>query len=140
MKLNPKQVILYSGDNDIIAQKSVASMTKTIQDICEKIWAYNPNVQVTFLYTKPSDTAFKVTYKDSVTTGINVIEYTNRNITKWGKENHPDSFDAIDSFTPFLSWSPKRLNEMYFKSDLLHLNQTYGYPVLNELVEPKLLK
>lgn len=140
MKLNPKQVIIYSGDNDVIAHKSVTSMCTTIQNICEKIWAYNPNVKVTFLYTKPSDTAFKVVYKDSVTTGINVIEYTNRNITKWGKENHPDKFEVIDSYTPFLSWSPKRLNEMYYKSDLLHLNQTYGYPVLNALVEPKLLQ
>jgi hypothetical protein len=140
MKLNPKQVVLYSGDNDVIAQRSVASMIKNIQDICEKIWAYDPNIKVTFLYTKPSDTAFKIMYKDSVTTGINVIEYTNRNVTKWGRETHPDNFDAVDSFTPFLSWNPKRLNEMYFKSDLLHLNQTYGYSVLNELVAPKLLK
>jgi hypothetical protein len=140
MKLNPKQVVIYSGDNDVIARKSVTSMATTIEKICEKIWDYNPNVKVTFLYTKPSDTAFKIKYKDSVTTGIDVIEYTNRNVTNWGKENHPDKFEAIDTYSPFLSWSPKRLNVVYFKSDLLHLNQTYGYPILNALVTPKLIQ
>jgi lysophospholipase L1-like esterase len=139
-KLNPKQVVLYSGDNDVIARKSVGSMSLNIQKLCEKIYEENPGVVITFLYTKPSDTAFHITYSDGITTGINGIEYVNRNMQKWGEQNHPDDFNVVDSYIPFLSWQPKRLAEQYYQKDKLHLNQTYGYPVLNELLAPMLLK
>ena len=138
-KLNPKQVVVYSGDNDIIAQRSVGSMCVNIQRLCNTIWEADPEVVITFLYTKPSDTAFHILYRDGITTGINAIEYTNRNITNWAKQTHPLNFNVVDSYLPFLNWGPKRLNTKYYKDDFLHLNQTYGYDVLNRLLMPKLL-
>jgi hypothetical protein len=137
-RLNPKQVVIYSGDNDLIARRSVAQMTTDIQRLINRIWTLAPDVPVVFLYTKPSDTAFKILYADKITTGTAALEYTNRNIANWGRQNHATKFVAIDTYTPFLLWNPKRLDTKYYQADRLHLNQSMGYPVLNRLVTPAL--
>lgn len=143
-KLNPRQVVLYSGDNDVVARRTVGSMVQDIQKLCNKIWEQNPDVHITFLYTKPSDTAFKIVYPDKVTTGITAIEYTNRNITLWGNSAavqslHPGKFSVSDTYAPFLLWNPKRLDEKKYQADKLHLNHTLGYPALTKALLPKLI-
>ncbi len=137
-KLNAKQVVIYSGDNDIIARRSVAQMTVDVQKLINRIWTLVPDAHVTFLYTKPSDTAFKITLSDKVTTGIMGIEYTNRNIANWSKNSHSHHLNVVDTYSPFLLWNPKRLSEKHYQADKLHLNQSTGYPVLNKLVGPLL--
>lgn len=137
--VNAKQVLIYSGDNDIIARRRVGDMTTDVANLMKKVWADNPDIHITFMKTKPSDTAFKILYPDGITTGIAAIESTNKNIINWATAYKPAQFSVIDSYSIFLLWNPKRLNTSLYQADLLHLNQSAGYPKLNTATQPMLL-
>lgn len=137
-KVNPRQVLLYAGSNDVIAGKTTSEVTIALQGLMRKIWDENPEVHITYITMHASDTAFKVHSGNNGQTGIQTIEYVNASIKKWITSDHSHHASVIESYSSFLAWNPKRIETRYYEPDKLHLNQTDGYPKLNELTRPKL--
>jgi hypothetical protein len=136
-KVNPKQVLLYAGTNDVVARRTTSQVTQALKDLMLKIWAENPNVHISYITMHPSDTAFKLK-STSGETGIQTIEYTNRNIKNWINTYHSHHADVIETYSGLLEWNPKRVKASHFQADKLHLNQLTGYPYFNNRVFPAL--
>ena len=134
-KVKPQQVLLYAGSNDIITGKSVSEVTLALQELMSKIWDENPDVHITYITIHASDTVFKV-QSDNGQLGIETLEKVNANMIDWITNHHGHNASVVESYRSFLRYDPKRIDVNYYEPDKLHLNQTLGYPKLNELTSP----
>jgi hypothetical protein len=133
-RVKPDQILLYAGSNDVIAGKTTSQVTDALQGLMRKIWNENPGIHITYITMHPSDTAFRVRSEINGNTGVQTMEYVNANMKKWIISEHSNHASIVESYSAFLAWNPKRIDMMYYEPDKLHLNQTHGYPKLNELV------
>jgi hypothetical protein len=138
-KIKPRQVVIYSGDNDIVQKISLSTMQTYFQRICrEKIWAVDSTIKVTFMYTKPSNPTKAIVYP-SGETGWNVIKYFNRNMNNWLQTYHSHHATAsADTYSSNLRYGAL-INEHYKGLNDVHWSKL-GYDVNDERVRPLLTK
>lgn len=126
---NPKQIILYCGENDLASSDTVTAQLvferfKTLfQEIRNKI----PNIPIAFVSIKPSPSRQHLMPK---------MEEANKLIKNFLKKKKKTVF--IDVFHKMLNPDGSPLKDI-FVADNLHMNAK-GYAIWQKAIEPFLLK
>ena len=126
---NPKQIILYCGENDLASSDTVTAPLvferfKTLfQEIRNKI----PNIPIAFVSIKPSPSRQHLMPK---------MEEANKLIKNFLKKKKKTAF--IDVFHKMLNPDGSPLKDIFI-ADNLHMNAK-GYAIWQKAIEPFLLK
>ena len=121
----PKQVVLYSGDNDIAGGKSPEQIMNDFKALAATIHAKLPATQITFISIKPSPSRWHLAEQARKANAL-VKAFTAGN----------SRLDFIDVFTPMLGADGKPRPEL-FLADNLHMNRK-GYDLWVILIKPHL--
>jgi lysophospholipase L1-like esterase len=121
----PKQVVIYSGDNDIAAGKTPEEVLNDFKILFSKIKQANRRAVVTFISIKPSPSRKQF---------MPAIVKTNKLISDFLAEKNRTSF--VDIYNPMLTADGKPRPEL-FKSDSLHMVQA-GYDLWRGILKPYL--
>ncbi len=119
----PRQILIYAGDNDIAGGKSPERVCADFQAFVKKIHAALPQTRIGYLAIKPCSSRWKLVEK---------VKAANQLIADFAKKDERLAY--IDTFTPILGEDGKPNDEL-FKEDKLHLNQK-GYAVWAGVVRP----
>jgi lysophospholipase L1-like esterase len=121
----PKQVVIYSGDNDIAAGKTPETVLADFKALYSKIKAATPRTTVTFISIKPSPSRKQY---------MPQIVQTNALIKAFLEEQKRTSY--VDVYTPMLLPGGKPKPEL-FRADSLHMTKA-GYDIWARVLEPYL--
>jgi lysophospholipase L1-like esterase len=125
---NPKQIVIYSGENDIATDSASAFMVferfKTVYDM---IRAKLPHVSIVYISIKPSPSRMHY---------ANTMQTANRLIKSFLKNKSNARF--VDVYSLMLSSSGQPRQELFLEDDL-HMNQK-GYSIWQKAIQPHLLK
>lgn len=125
---NPRQIVLYVGENDIPNQQLTADsvLAKTI-NLYQQIRARLPNVPIVYIAFKPSPSRDKFQQKAAAANAL---------IAQFLSKEKNTVF--VDVYKLMLSAQGKSRPEL-FVSDMLHMN-SQGYLIWENAVRPYLLK
>ncbi|TPE44423.1 SGNH/GDSL hydrolase family protein [Pontibacter mangrovi] len=124
----PKQIVIYSGENDIAAGNVEApEVLQRFQDVFQSIRQELPQVPVMFVSIKPSPSRIK--YKP-------IIEESNRLIKDYLKTQPKTAY--VNVYKPMLQRNGKPKPEIFIQ-DSLHMNQQ-GYQIWKKKIKPSLIK
>ena len=128
-KYNPKQIVIYCGENDIASSDTITANTvfNRFTTLFSEIRAVYPNVPVVFISLKPSPSRWQL--RDKATS-------TNDMIEKYLSKQKNAEF--INVWKPMLGANGRPRPEL-FVEDNLHMNAK-GYAIWQKLIEPTLLK
>jgi lysophospholipase L1-like esterase len=128
-KYNPKQIVIYCGENDIASSDTITANTvfNRFTNLFSEIRAVYPNVPVVFISLKPSPSRWHL--RDKATA-------TNDMIEKYLKKQK--NADFISVWKPMLGSDGKPRQELFLE-DNLHMNAK-GYAIWQKLIQPALLK
>jgi lysophospholipase L1-like esterase len=126
---NPKQIVIYCGENDLAYSDSVSAQTITnrfiaLFDIIRHVWQ---NVPIDFISIKPSPSRARLMPK--------MVEANNL-IQSFLKTKSNTAF--IDVYHKMLNANGKPITEI-FESDSLHMNAK-GYAIWQKEIAPLLMK
>jgi len=124
----PKQVVLYEGDNDIGAGATPQQVYQSFRVFAELMRRKLPRTQLVFLAIKPSLSRWARYPK---------MQEANKLIRKY-IEAHPKQFRFVDVATPLLAPDGKPRPELY-REDGLHMTPA-GYEIWTRVLEPYLVK
>jgi lysophospholipase L1-like esterase len=125
---NPKQIVIYSGENDIAGGNVQApEVLERFQDVFQSIRQELPQVPVVFVSIKPSPSRIKYTP---------IIEESNKLIKQYLKKQPKTRY--VDVYKPMLRKNGKPMPEIFTK-DSLHMNQQ-GYQIWQKKIAPYLTK
>ena len=126
---NPKQVVIYCGENDIAAADSVTSkmVLQRFQHLFTLIRNRMPGVPILFVSIKPSPSRWQM--KDRMIAA-------NKSIKKFLRKQKRTHF--ADVWTAMLNGDGKPM-ENIFKEDRLHMN-AQGYAIWQKIIEPHLIR
>jgi hypothetical protein len=125
----PKQILIYCGENDIAASKTVTADTvllrlkKLHRLIREKL----PDVPISFVSIKPSPVRAEF---------LPVVIASNKLIEQFCKRSQKTEF--INVFTPMLGDDGKPKEDIFI-ADRLHMNAK-GYQIWKKVITPYLVK
>jgi lysophospholipase L1-like esterase len=126
--LNPKNIIIEIGGNDIIYGKCLSYTENNIRGIIEDIQAYDKKIKIIFLSVPPT----KNTILNSVVPALNATiqnlarEYNFVYLDLWKQMRHPDLPVIKDEYVRYAEFG---------KMDKIHFNEK-GYEVIGQLVRP----
>jgi lysophospholipase L1-like esterase len=125
----PKQIVIYCGENDLAASDTVTAVTvfQRFQTLFNLIRTNMPGVPVVFVSIKPSPSRARFLPK---------VKEANRLISDFMARQEAAVF--VDVFTLMLNEEGSIKSEI-FKSDNLHMNAK-GYAIWQKAIEPVLLK
>lgn len=123
VKHKPRLVIVYAGDNDIAAGKSVKQVEDDFAEFVAIVQKELPDTRIAYIAIKPSVKRWTLADK---------IKDANARIAKQCTENEQLTF--IDVWQPMLDDEGKPRGELFLK-DGLHLNDE-GYKLWASLVRP----
>lgn len=125
----PKQVLVYCGDNDLASSDTITPgiVAGRFKQLFTIIRNKLPNTEITFVSIKPSPSRHKLMAK---------MKETNNLIRAFLATNKNTSY--IDVFSPMLLPGSRAIPGI-FLSDSLHMNNT-GYAIWKKAIEPKLKK
>jgi lysophospholipase L1-like esterase len=124
----PKQIVIYSGENDIAGGTVQApEVLARFQDVFESIRQEMPQVPVVYVSIKPSPSRWD--YKP-------IMEEANQLIRAYLKKQPKTTF--VDVYKPMLNKS-KRPKPEIFLEDSLHMNNK-GYLIWQKAISPHLSK
>ena len=128
-KYNPKQIVIYCGENDIASSDTITANTvfNRFTTLFSEIRAVYPNVPVVFISLKPSPSRWHLRDKAIA---------TNDMIEKYLKKQKDAKF--INVWNSMLGANGKPKQEL-FVEDNLHMNAK-GYAIWQKLIQPALLK
>jgi len=128
-KYNPKQILIYCGENDFAASDTVTAATvfDRFKNLFSEIRAVYPEVPVAYISMKPSPSRWNL--KEKFMSANNLIE----NYLKKQKNTQ-----FINVWKPMLASNGKPKKEL-FVEDNLHMNAE-GYAIWQKLIQPVLLK
>jgi lysophospholipase L1-like esterase len=128
-KYNPKEIVIYCGENDVASSDTITAKTvyNRFTTLFSEIRAVYPNVQVVFISLKPSPSRWHMRDKAIA---------TNEMIENYLKKQKNAEF--IDVWKPMLGPDGKPRQEL-FVEDNLHMNAK-GYAIWQKLIQPTLLK
>lgn len=121
----PKQVVIYSGDNDIAAGKTPEEVLKDFKVLYNKIKESNRHAVITYISIKPSPSRKQY---------MPTIVKTNKLISDFLAEKKRTSY--VDIYNPMLTPDGKPRPEL-FQSDSLHMVQA-GYDLWRGILKPYL--
>jgi lysophospholipase L1-like esterase len=121
----PKQIVLYSGDNDLAAGKSPQQLLTDFQAFVRGARSALPDTRISYISVKPSPSRRHL---------MDRMREANRLISDWARTQ--DRLDFIDVFTPMLGPDGEPRPEI-FAPDKLHLNAA-GYQLWTRIVRPYL--
>lgn len=124
----PKQIVIYSGENDIAGGNVQApEVLERFQDVFQSIRQELPQVPVVFVSIKPSPSRLK--YKP-------IIEEANLLIKDYLQTQPKTKY--VDVYKPMLQPNGKPKPEI-FTQDSLHMNQQ-GYQIWRKKIKSSLIK
>lgn len=125
----PKQVIIYCGENDLAYSDTImaAEAVKRFKTLYGIIRLNLPNATIDYVSIKPSPSRKNI---------INKVKDTNKEIAKFMKKEKNAEF--IDVYTPMLE-ADGNYREELFLEDRLHMNAK-GYAIWKTIIQPYLLK
>ncbi|RSK49291.1 SGNH/GDSL hydrolase family protein [Hymenobacter rigui] len=124
----PRQVVLYEGDNDIGSGASAQEVFQSFQAFEQLMQQKLPKVPLVFLAIKPSPSRWALYPK---------VEEANRLIREY-IEQHPKHLRYVDTATPLLGRNG-RPQPQFYVSDSLHMTPA-GYAVWKKVVGKRLKK
>lgn len=122
---NPDKVLIYEGDNDISAGKSVEEILKSAELIVLKIQQTLPETEIFFISPKPSLARWSMASK-----------YLALNAELEAFCQKTDQVTYIDVWKPMLDEDGKPYEDIFIE-DGLHMNEK-GYKIWREAVSPYL--
>jgi iduronate 2-sulfatase len=125
LKLKPRVVVFYAGDNDIAAGKSPAQVADDFRGFAATVHRELPKTKVIFLAVKPTPARWKLY---DVQTKANALVEASCKGNEW--------LTFVDVVKPMLGADGKPRPELFVK-DGLHMTEE-GYKVWTELVKPYL--
>ncbi|UOG75502.1 SGNH/GDSL hydrolase family protein [Hymenobacter tibetensis] len=128
VRYQPRQVILYEGDNDIAAGATPAQVFESFQQFEKLMRQKLPNTELLFLSIKPSLARWKLDPE---------IREANTLIRKY-IEAHPQQLRFVDVGSPMLGSDRKPRPELYVE-DGLHMTHA-GYKIWTRVLAPYLAK
>jgi Lysophospholipase L1 and related esterases len=128
-KYNPKQILIYCGENDIASSDTVTAATvfNRLKTLFSEIRAVYPEIPIAYISMKPSPSRWNL--KDKFMGANNLIE-------KYLQKQKKAQF--INVWKPMLNSNGKPKTEL-FVEDRLHMNAK-GYAIWQKLIQPVLLK
>ena len=125
----PKQVLIYCGDNDLASSDTVTAglVAKRFSDLFYKIRTSLPATRISFVSIKPSPSRMHL---------IDKMKQANTLIETFLKKQENVSY--IDVFTPMLGTDQKPKKDIFLEDDL-HMNKK-GYAIWQKTIQPYLLK
>ncbi len=120
---HPRMIVLYAGDNDLAAGKSVEEVVEDYSELVHKVRVQLPKVRIAFVSIKPSPSRWRL--KDKI------VE-ANRQIA--GMKD--DRLAFIDVFTPMLGPDGNPRQDL-FEKDGLHPNEK-AYKIWAARIRPYL--
>jgi lysophospholipase L1-like esterase len=128
-RYDPKQVVIYCGENDLAASDTVTGemVTQRFITLFRMIRTVYPNLPIVFVSLKPSPSRDNLKQKMMV---------ANAGIQKFLKKQSNAVF--VDVYHHMLGPDGKGWKPL-FVEDMLHMNKK-GYDIWQKLIEPHLLK
>jgi len=128
-RYNPKQIVIYCGENDVASSDTITANTvfNRFTSLFSDIRAVFPNVPVVFLSLKPSPSRWQLREK---------AKATNQLIEQYLSKQKNAQF--VDVWKPMLGKDGKPRQELFIE-DNLHMNAK-GYAIWQKLIQPTLLK
>jgi lysophospholipase L1-like esterase len=128
-KYNPKQIVIYCGENDVASSDTITANTvfNRFTNLFSDIRAVYPNVPVVFVSLKPSPSRWQLREK---------AKAVNQMIEQYLATQKNARF--VDVWNPMLGKNGKPRQEL-FVEDNLHMN-AQGYAIWQKLIQPTLLK
>jgi len=123
----PKQIVLYVGENDLIKSPDAETVFADFKKLYLHLRAKLPSTPLVYIAIKGSPS--RAQYQDKA-------KKANQLISAFIKGEQHSTF--VDIYQPMLDKSGK-MRPLLFKEDMLHMNGT-GYQIWNKLVIPHLLK
>jgi lysophospholipase L1-like esterase len=124
----PKQIVIYSGENDIATDSVSAEQVLTrFQSVFQKIRAKLPSVPVEYISIKPSPSRLKF---------LPVIKEANELIRNYLRGQSNTHF--IDVFSSMIDGDGQPKKGIYLEDDL-HMNPK-GYEIWQAIIQPYLIK
>jgi lysophospholipase L1-like esterase len=126
---NPRQIVIYCGDNDLAAAEAVSSriVLTRFRKLFGMIRQRLPEVSIVFVSIKPSPSRQKLMPK---------MAAANDMIRKFLKKNKNTAF--VDVYHPMLAKNGRPLRDI-FREDLLHMNEK-GYDIWKQAITPYLIR
>ncbi len=121
----PRQVVLYAGDNDLMNGKTPMAVAAAFRAFVERLRRDLPQVRISFIAIKPSPARAQL---------LEAAREANAAIRAYAKT--VDAVDYIDVFTPMLDADGQPRVELFLE-DRLHLNAA-GYRMWRGIVAPYL--
>jgi lysophospholipase L1-like esterase len=125
---NPKQILIYCGENDIAASQMVTadSVLNRFVRLHQLIRKKYPAVRISFVSIKPSPVRAEF---------LSTIIAANKLIADFCKRNKKTDF--IDVFSSMLNTDGKPMEELFI-ADRLHMNPK-GYLIWSKVITPYLI-
>ncbi len=123
--LEPRIVVIYSGENDLQAGRTVDDVVAAFKETREQLRSASPQARIVFLALKPSPSRRKL---------LPAMREANARIAALCAQDSQCAF--VDVFTPMLDEKGEPRPELFLK-DMLHMNAE-GYRIWKELVAPAL--
>ncbi len=126
---NPKQVVIYCGDNDFAASDTVTAdlVVSRVKELFEMIRKKLPDANIAYVSIKPSPSRIRFMAKE---------EIANKGIKGFLAKQKNTAF--IDVYHLMLTETGRPMPSI-FLSDSLHMNAT-GYAIWKKAIEPYLIK
>ncbi len=121
----PKQIILYEGENDVAAGEKPDSIFAELMQLVEWTRVQIPGIQISLVSMKPSPKRWEL--KET-------MQVMNQKLKQFASEN--EYIDFINIWDPLLEPNGVPVNENY-REDLLHLNAN-GYKIWQKAMAPYL--
>lgn len=121
----PKEVLVYEGDNDLAAGKAPAEVAAEFRQLARTIQEKLPKTKVWFISVKPSPSRAKLEAK---------ARALNAEIEWWSKAQKRVGY--IDVWTPMLGPDGNPRPEI-FREDKLHMNAD-GYEIWKRVIGKKI--
>lgn len=125
----PKQILIYCGENDIAASKTVTadSVLYRFKKLHRLIRSQLPNVPISYVSIKPSPVRAEF---------LPTVIAANELIKQFCEGSKKTNF--IDVFTPMLGDDGKPMEDIFI-ADRLHMN-VRGYQIWKKVITPYLIK
>lgn len=124
---HPKQVVVYSGENDIAEKVTANDVVQRFTTLFKKIRAKLPQANIVFVSMKPSPSRQQL---------MPIMKEANGRIKEFLSKDKNTAY--VDVYSLMLDGSGNPRVEL-FRADMLHMKKA-GYQIWKEAIMPVLLK
>lgn len=125
-RYEPRQVVVYAGDNDLAEGRTPAQVLASFQAFVAGVHRVLPEARIAFVSIKPSLLRAKL---------LGSVREANTLIQRYA-DAHPQQLDYVDVFTPMLDASGAPRADL-LSPDGLHLNEA-GYALWHKQISSRI--